>query len=98
MGYNITDIDNSTSMTEWVVNVNTAASGLPANILLVILWVGTYVFASSRNLNPGESFTLTNFFVLIIASLFYFAGMTSLNIVIALVVLFFLGVGYLMFK
>lgn len=98
MTYNLTDIDNNTGLGDFFTNVNTAASGLPAISFIIILWVGTFVYSTNRNLNPGEAFTLTNFLMVIVSGLMYFAQLLNLNVVITLLVMLFIGIGYLMFK
>ena len=98
MTYNTTQIDDSTSLGGFFTNINSAANSLPAIAFLVILWVAAFVYATNRNLNPGEAFTLTNFLMTLVSGLMYFAGLLNLNVVITLAVLLFVGIGYLMFK
>lgn len=98
MVYNTSSIDNVTSVTNWFSNVNNSAGGYPIIFFFVVLWFGVYSFASGRNLDPGESALASNFIVLLISSLAYFASLTNLTVVITMVVLTLVSIVYQMFK
>lgn len=98
MTYNISSIDNTTGFDTWLGAVNSAANGVPAISVLILLFIGTFVYASNRNLNPAESFLASTFLGVIVSGLMYFGEITSLTVVIIHIVLFFLGTVYLMFK
>lgn len=97
MSYNLTSIDNTTGLDQYLININAATNGYIGISILILVWIAGFIYASNRNLPPAESYTTTSFIVLLIAGLMYFAGMIGLMIVILNIVLFFAGVLYLMF-
>ena len=98
MTYNITQIDNTSNLGGWISNISNATNNLPGVVFLVILWIATFVYTTNRNLDPGESVTLTNFFMVLVSGLMYFIGIINLTPVITIIVMFFMSVAYLMFK
>ena len=98
MTYNMTSIDDNTDLGGFFTNINTAAGGLPAIGFLIVLWIAAFIFSLNRNLDPGESFTATNFFMIIVSGLMYFGELISLEVPIVFAVLLIFGIGYLSFK
>lgn len=91
-------IDNVTSLNEWFININNASNGYPVTFFIVILWFAIYAYSANRNLDPSESSLAANFTTLIITSLLYFAGLTSLTVLLTLLVLTLANLLYKMFK
>lgn len=96
MAYNLTQVDNVTSLGDWYSNINSAANALPSITFLILTWFGIYVFVTNRNLSPGEAVLASSFSTGLISGFFLFQGLISTNIVILLAVLTMFSILYLM--
>lgn len=80
--YNMSFIDGQNDTTGMVREINSSFSGYPWIMILVILWIASYVYAINRNSSPDEAFMISAFFMSIIGSVSYLAGFISFEVVV----------------
>lgn len=92
MTYNLTAVDNVTSLTGFFVNINTQTNGYPWLAAIIIIFFATFVYLASRNLDTVDSLIGASFLGFVVSALSFFAGFTNLLMVTVFIIILFVGI------
>ena len=94
MAYNMTWMDNSTTIFDFYTGINTNLNGLPTILFLTTLFFAAF-FITKSSADNGTALGVASFTSLIFASLFWFIGTIGWEIVM---IPLFLLLGSIIFK